>query len=80
MDGTGSFTVHSKCFTLGLSLGFHYIFKRNYIEMLLWYKYNDIINEGRSPNTQSGFIPQITEEASKKLKTWTCHHEEAVLI
>lgn len=80
MDGTGSFTTHWKYFTLGLPQGFHYVFKRNNREMLLWYKYNHIINEGGSQKTQSGFISQITEEASEKLKTRTCNHEEALLI
>lgn len=67
MDGTASFTTHWKYFTLRLSLGFHYVFKRNNIEMLLWYKYNDIINEGGSQKAHSGFISQITEVASEKL-------------
>lgn len=76
MDGTASFTTHWKYFTLGLSLGFHYAFKRNNIEIVLWHEYNDITNEGGSQKTQSVFISQISE----KLKTWTCYHEEAVLI
>lgn len=44
----------------------------------IWY--NDTINEGGSPKNQSGFISQIAEEASEKLKIWTCNHEDSVLI